>query len=49
MTIGSLELSFLLPILYLLYIVLLIPLTLNNLKKETTNSKHITLFIYYVQ
>ena len=43
MTIGSLELSFVLPIIYLLYIVLLIPVTVKKLKKETTYSKHITL------
>ena len=49
MTIGCLELSFVLLILYLLYIVLLIPETVKN-KKETTHSKHITLmFIHYVQ
>ena len=50
MTIGSLELSFVLPIIYLLYIVLLISVIVKNLKKETTHSKHFTLmFIYYVQ
>ena len=32
--IGSLELNFLLPILFLLYIVLLLPVTVNNLLKK---------------
>ena len=34
MTIGSLELSFVLPIIYLLYIVLLIPVTVKNIKDK---------------
>ena len=43
MTIGNLEINFLLPILYLLCIVLLIPVAAKIFKKETTHSKHITL------
>ena len=36
MTIGSLELSFVLPIIYLLYIVLLIPVIVKNKKRNYT-------------
>ena len=48
--IGSLERAFLLPTLFLLYILLLLLVTVNNFIKITTHGKQMTvMFIYYVQ
>ena len=48
--IGSLNRAFLLPILFLLYIVLLLLVTVNKFIKVTTHGKQMTvMFIYYVQ
>ena len=48
--ISSLERAFLLPILFLLYIVLLLLVTVNIFMKVITHGKLMTvMFIYYVQ
>ena len=48
--IGSLERAFLLPILFVLCIVLLLLITVNEFIKITTHGKEMTMmFIYYVQ
>ena len=48
--IGSLERVFLLPILFLLYIVLLLLVTVDKFIKVTTHGKQMAvIFIYYVQ